>query len=85
MYDWRLRILKSDLSEMLEFSDHFHELHVQYHQGVIPMSILCMILLCGFTALSAFEEVLENSNQCSISSISSERAVLEAALPSYTQ
>lgn len=49
------------------------------------MSILCMILLCGFTALSAFEEVLENSNQCSISSISSERAVLEAALPSYTQ
>lgn len=49
------------------------------------MSKLCMSLLCGFTAVSALEEVLENSNQCSISSVSSEKAVLEVVLPSYTQ
>lgn len=45
----------------------------------------CVILLCGFTTVSGLEEVLENSNQCSISSVSSERTVLEAALPSYMQ
>ena len=49
------------------------------------MGKLCMSLLCGFTAVSALEEVLENSNQCSISSASSEKAVLEVVLPSYTQ
>ena len=36
MKHWRLRVFKSDLSEMLEFSDHFHELHFLVSSGGCP-------------------------------------------------